>query len=259
MAAVCFAVHDVAPATWPQCKRLLDMLDDLGATPATLLVVPDYHRRGQVAADSAFLRAMDARLARGDELALHGWCHLDEAPPPRGLRDRLRRRMLTAGEGEFAALGYEEAFHRIAHGVALWRRRCWPLYGFVPPAWLIGSEARRALAAFPFAYTTTRTRVARCDGTAAVDTTTLAYSTRSPLRRGASHAAVELARLASGRALLRITLHPADAEHPGVLAHWRRVIAKAVARRTPMTKAEWVRHVMEPSLPQARTAGFRPA
>ena len=77
-------LHDVAPATWPQCRALLDMIDSLGNPPLTLLVVPHFHR-GVGARDSrSFVDAMNARAARGDELALHGYFHTDDATPPRG-------------------------------------------------------------------------------------------------------------------------------------------------------------------------------
>ena len=85
---LCIAIHDVAPATWPACARLIAVLDAIGAPPATLLVVPDWHRRGAIDADAAFRRAIDARIARGDEIALHGHVHLDEARAPRTPLDR---------------------------------------------------------------------------------------------------------------------------------------------------------------------------
>ena len=48
---LCIAIHDVAPATWPRCEVLFDLLRTLGAPPTTLLVVPDYHRRGSIEND----------------------------------------------------------------------------------------------------------------------------------------------------------------------------------------------------------------
>jgi len=81
---VCVSVHDVAPATWTQCERLLGMLDAIGPLPVTLLVVPDFHRAGAVDTSAAFIRAIKARLARGDEVALH-------APHQSGLGSRSTR------------------------------------------------------------------------------------------------------------------------------------------------------------------------
>jgi predicted deacetylase len=57
----CIELHDVAPATWPECAAILRMLDDAGATRLTLLVVPHFHRGARVGDDAAFLRALDGR------------------------------------------------------------------------------------------------------------------------------------------------------------------------------------------------------
>ena len=64
--AVAFVVHDAAPATWPECAALLRMLDELGAQPITILVVPHYHYRDPIAKDRRFVAALDARLAAGN-------------------------------------------------------------------------------------------------------------------------------------------------------------------------------------------------
>jgi len=46
--AAVVAVHDVSPATWRECRQLLERLDTAGVRPLTLLIVPDYHRRAPV-------------------------------------------------------------------------------------------------------------------------------------------------------------------------------------------------------------------
>src|SRR2546423_11076219 len=156
--AVAFVVHDAAPATWPECAALLRMLDELGAKPVTLLVVPHYHYRDPIVKDRGFVAALDARLARGDELALHGFHHRDDEPPPRTLRGFVERRLLTRAEGEFAALNEAAAAWRISHGIDAFRALRWPLHGFVPPAWLLGAASRSAIerCGFSFRYVSAR-------------------------------------------------------------------------------------------------------
>ena len=133
---LCMALHDVAPATWPRCERLLAMLDGIGARAVTLLVVPDFHRGGAAGRDSGFIAAVEARRQRGDEIALHGYAHIDESPPPRSPGAWLRRRVLTDAEGEFSALDRDSAAQRIAAGRDMLTRVGWHVDGFVPPAWL---------------------------------------------------------------------------------------------------------------------------
>jgi predicted deacetylase len=239
---VSIVVHDVTPATWPECARLLQMLDDVGANPATLLVVPHYHHANPIEEDAGFVRALDARLARGDELALHGYHHCDDAPPPRTLRGYVERRVLTRAEGEFSALDEAAASLRLAQGIAAFRRLGWPLYGFVPPAWLLGKAGWRALdrSNFPFRYVSSRGGVYRLPEWRFTPTANLCYSPDRGWRRAMSRALIrrELAR-ARGISLLRLSLHPQDARYPAVVDHWRSLIVAALALRTPVTKIQW--------------------
>jgi len=62
--AAVVAVHDISPATWRECRQLLERLDAAGVRPLTLLIVPDYHHRAPVGSDPAFVRALGARHRR---------------------------------------------------------------------------------------------------------------------------------------------------------------------------------------------------
>jgi predicted deacetylase len=262
--AVAVAVHDVSPATWRECRELLAMLDDAGAAPVTLLVVPHHHYRASVLRDPAFVRAMEARLARRDELVLHGYFHVDDAPAPRTPTEWFARRVLTRAEGEFAALDARASAWRIERGIALFKRLGWPLAGFVPPAWLLGDGARNALlhCAHAFEYVTVRRGIYHLPGWRFERTANLCYSPDTTLRRAGSRAAIayELRR-ANAVQLLRISLHPQDVRDAGVMRHWRRLVAATLAGRTAVTKCEWVRFVRAPEvLPGSRTqARFVPA
>lgn len=237
-ARLCIAIHDVAPATWPACERLLGLVDALGEPPATLLVVPDWHRRGTIDADPAFRRAIDARVARGDELALHGLVHLDEAPPPHRASDRLLRRVLTAGEGEFAALDEATAFARIEAGLQHFAQCGWSTQGFVAPAWLLGDGARAALARTPLRWTSTHGALEDCRRRWRIAAPALSASARSAWRRRASRSWLSLAqRIWHATPLLRVALHPADAAHAGLLEAWRRVLGALLTQREATTKS----------------------
>ena len=86
---------------------------------------------------------------------LHGYSHLDTEAASGGLRARFLRNVYTQREGEFAALTEAEANRRLDLGLAWFAARGWTPSGFVPPAWLLGEGAWRALRAGPFDYTTT--------------------------------------------------------------------------------------------------------
>ena len=251
-ASVACVVHDVAPSTWPECSTLLRMLDEIGAGPVTMLVVPHYHYRDPITKDRRFAAALDQRLARGDELALHGYHHRDDEPPPRTLRGFVERRLLTRAEGEFAALNEAAAAWRISHGIDAFRALRWPLHGFVPPAWLLGAASRSAIerCGFSFRYVSARRGLYRLPQWRFLRTANLCYSPDAPWRRALSRALIraELVR-AKQRSLLRVSLHPQDARRADVMAHWRVLIAEALAERIPVTKERWIASLeSEPSV-----------
>ena len=94
--AVCVVLHDVAPATWKSCECLLAAIDALGNIPVTLLVVPEYHHGEAIDQSREFIAAMEQRIARGDEIVMHGLFHHDDgAGVTRSPLDRIRRRYYT--------------------------------------------------------------------------------------------------------------------------------------------------------------------
>jgi predicted deacetylase len=235
--ALCVSVHDVSPHTWPQCELLLDAVAGVADIPVTLLVVPAWHKL-PVRDAARYERALEGRLARGDELALHGYTHVDEGPPPGALADIFRRRVLTRSEGEFAALSADEAHRRLALGVDWFAQRGWPLAGFVAPAWLAGPGTWEALSGFAFRYTTTLQDFVLLPGRRRIRSPSLVFGTRNALARGFSRSrnAWLLASLREAP-VVRLGLHPADAAFPELLRDARRLIVRLLATRDALTKS----------------------
>jgi predicted deacetylase len=236
---LCIAIHDVAPATWAQCSRLLTMLDDLGQPPLTLLVVPDYHDCGRVERAREFVGAIERRIDRGDELALHGYDHLDRAPPPRTPAAWLRRRVLTASEGEFSALSCADARSRIEQGLEMFARLGWHAEGFVPPAWLASSGTRQALREVSLRYTSSHTELIDLRDDSRQYAPCLTASPRSAWRRATSKLWLSAgAALTADTPLIRVGLHPADAQHADLLEHWRKLLKRLLQTRTALRKSQ---------------------
>lgn len=230
--AMSVTVHDVAPATQARCERLIEQIEQRGRVPMTLLVVPRYHHQRSTL---AFERWIECRLRAGDELALHGFTHLDEAQPARGI-DHLRRRWYTAGEGEFAAIDSESAQQRLEAGRRWFAQRGWPVRGFVAPAWLLGTGAWTALREQPFDYTCTLTRLIKLTGVGtslrALPGRSIVFSTRAAWRRQASLAwNAALARVQRDAQWMRFELHPGDVEHRAVNASIARLLLRAFGDR----------------------------
>ena len=242
---LCIAIHDVAPATWPRCEVLLDLLRSIGAPPTTLLVVPEYHRRGSVETDLGFVRAIDARIARGDEIALHGYYHVDDGPAAYSALEWLQRRILTASEGEFAALTECEAELRIGAGLRMFERLNWDVAGFVAPAWLLGPGARAALARTTIRYTSTHTYLEMMANGQRIAAPAISASARSRWRRWTSQRWLSAAdTMTRTRPLLRVALHPADADDADLLASWRDLLEALLADRVALTKSAALANVL---------------
>ena len=234
--ALCVSIHDVAPDTWPDCACLQRAIQAVADIPLTWLVVPHYH--GRTIAAPSMERALDAALARGDELALHGYTHFDSGARARGWRGRFLRNVYTTGEGEFAAIDAAEARQRIALGLAWFAERGWPARGFVPPAWLLSDGAWEAVRAAGFDYTTTFTHFHFLRTGARLWSPSLVYTARNAAGRLVSpRMADALALLLAPEPLVRLSLHPADARHPALMRHAQRLIERLLADRKALTKA----------------------
>jgi len=231
----CVVVHDVADATLDACERLRAAIADVATVPITWLAVPRYHH---AAPTDRLEHWLGERSRAGDELALHGWTHLDDGTP-RGLVDRVRRDVYTRREGEFWALDTDEAARRLAAGCAWFDANGWPLAGFVAPAWLLGRAAWQAVRMQPFQYTATLRHLHLLPEGRRLTSQSIVYSTSSTWRRASS---VGWARIVAvqvrSNPLLRLELHPRDADHAGVRRSWQRILAATLREREAVTVAD---------------------
>ena len=245
-AALCVAIHDVAPATWSECLHLLHAVRAVADIPLTWLVVPCYH--GNPMRSLACEATLDRLLGEGHELALHGYTHLDTAAQTGSLRARFLRNVYTEREGEFSALGTAEARRRIELGLAWFCERGWPASGFVAPAWLLGRQAWPLLADYGFSYTTTFSRFYLLRPARSLLAPALVYAARNRVGRFVSPRLGTLAAALSGRApLLRLALHPRDAHYPDLVRHAQRLLERLLAVREAQTKAVFARRLAGPT------------
>ncbi|MFU2325217.1 DUF2334 domain-containing protein [Pseudomonas sp. NFX98] len=234
-------LHDVAPQTWIDYQPFVEAVDALGNVPMTWLVVPDFHKHNDLQAHPDFCRLLSERLARGDELALHGYFHCDDGPMANNPRDWFMRRIYTH-EGEFYSLSHEAALARLHAGIEVFHHNQWPLQGFVAPSWLMSEGTRQALRQLPLSYTSDAQHLYRLPDFTAVDAPGLVWSARSAWRRG-------LSKLISGQLeqrwrqapVIRLGLHPVDMRHEFSRTYWLKTLKRLLDEgRVPMTKAHWL-------------------
>lgn len=239
--AVLLVLHDVAPSTWAAYQPFVAAVDALGQVPMTWLVVPDFHRHNALNAHPAFRRLLDERVARGDELALHGYFHDDQKPGPTTPRDWFMRRVYTH-EGEFYRLSRESALARLRAGIDVFQRYDWPLHGFVAPAWLMSDGTRQALRELPLSYTSDPQHLYRLPEFTAINAPGLVWSARSAWRRGLSKLVCEQREQRWCQApVIRLGLHPVDMRHRFSRDYWLKTLERLLAEgRVPMTKIDWL-------------------
>lgn len=235
-------LHDVAPQTWADYQPFVDAVDALGDVPITWLVVPDFHKNNQLAAHADFRRMLDSRVARGDELALHGYFHCDDGPPAHTPRDWFMRRVYTH-EGEFYSLSQTAALARLQAGIEVFRRYNWPLEGFVAPAWLMSDGTRQALRQLPLSYTSDPQHLYRLPDFSVIDAPGLVWSARSAWRRGLSKVISDQREQRWRQApVIRLGLHPVDMRHAFSRNYWLQTLKRLMDEgRVPMTKANWLK------------------
>jgi predicted deacetylase len=246
---LCVVLHDVASSTLAACERMVRAIDEVAVLPLTLLAVPRYHHEMPTPALEQWLLA---RSLAGDELALHGYTHQDDGTP-RDWLDRLRRRHYTRGEGEFWALDEAEVRNRLYGGIDWFRRNGWPLHGFVAPAWLAGPATWRPMRELGFDYTCTLRHIHLLREERRITSQSLVYSTSSAWRRHASVAwntAVGFSERANP--VLRLELHPHDADHRGVRRSWQGLLERHLHGRSATTLAQ----VAERTVTLPLTRGF---
>ncbi len=241
--SLCVVIHDVAPATLPACRRLMRAVADIAPVPFTLLAVPRYHCQP---CNVEFREWLARRYVQGDEIALHGYTHQDDGTPS-GVADRLVRRHYTRGEGEFSDLGILEALRRLSAGMRWVSEQGFVLHGFVAPAWLLSQGTWDALRWMGLSYTCTLRRLVLLpERRAQLTSQSIVYSTANVWRRQASLAWNATVAAAQARSpLLRIELHPRDADYPAVCRSWQHVLADGLETRKPITLRDAARALRE--------------
>lgn len=235
------SLHDVTPAHGDVIFRAIDHLRQRGVSALTLLVVPDYHYRAGLRDHPAFCARLRQALRPADEVVLHGYHHLADRTA-KSVGGRLAGATMTAGEGEFQALGFAEAKARILQGISD-LRSCLDVdpIGFIAPAWLQNREVVRAVKATGLAWCEDHVFLYNLRTGAQILAPALSLASRDLLRRaGSQWLAAASAPLLPGLRTVRLAVHPGDFAHKSLVATLDGVLARWLPSHPPTTvRAVW--------------------
>lgn len=215
------SIHDVSPRFEVEIDALVDRLVPVtGRKNLAMLVVPDYWGSAPLHQSPAFCRKLRDWSGQGMEIFLHGWHHRAEHLP-RSRFDRFRAKHLTAGEGEFLALGRENAVRIMRDGRKMVEDITGnPVSGFIAPAWLYGTGAHEALAEAGFTLAEDHMRVWNpVSGATLATGPVVTWASRSTLRTASSLVFARVApAILSRYPVARIAVHPGDVSKPSILS-----------------------------------------
>jgi len=209
------SIHDVAPAFEAEIEQLVELARPTAGDRIAMLVVPHHWNSDPLVGGSAFAARLRGWSDRGYEMFLHGWSHRDDCQHA-ALRDRLKAKRMTAGEGEFLGIDRQEAQRRLRDGRRLVEDVIGrEVAGFIAPAWLYGAAALEAIAEADFAIAEDHWRVwvPRTDRTLSCGPV-MTWASRTPARLHSSLALAATMRTIPMPATMRVAVHPPDARQP---------------------------------------------
>jgi len=226
------SIHDVSPRFEGEVDRLTDLLRPHVGSRIAMLVVPNHWGSAPIAPNSSFAGRLRAWSSEGFEIFLHGFYHRD-ANPHESLYNRVRGKLMTAGEGEFLGLSRSDAAARIGVGRKLLEDITGrQIAGFIAPAWLYGRGALQALADADIPLAEDHFRVwSPAKNAELARGPVITWASRTKPRLLSSLMAAAALRRAPIRAL-RIGVHPPDVRHPVLVQSIQTTLSVASEKRT---------------------------
>ena len=239
------SVHDVAPVHMERLRRAEVLLETLGIQKVQYLFVREFHGKYRASKYPEFQEWCRRERAFRVSWWLHGYFHLEglgEGPEtPLGFSQRVKRRWLTAGEGEFLPLDPATQRKRIAAGLeefSLCFSGAKP-DGFVAPAWLFNPGLPPLLKEFGLRHTEDHAALLDVESGNNLPSPVITWATRTLLRKYGSLIVCPLrASWFRNSRFLRVALHPHDFDHPETIRNIESVLGSLRRDRSLRFHAE---------------------
>lgn len=248
---ILISLHDVTPYHLLRLQKAERILTQWGVPKISYLFIPNYHRKNHHLDKiilSTFKQWTGENRAFAVQWLLHGYYHLETSKNTLELNNkvslpsgkRLKRKFLTANEGEFLTLLPPEIRTRVQEGKSIFIDffHCSPDV-FIAPAWLFNEYLFPILKDHRFRITEDHTFIYLLQENKKIPAPVITWATRTRLRKFLSQIGCPiLNRWWSGKNLMRIALHPYDFDHPATINSIEKVIKDALNKRKPILYKE---------------------
>lgn len=146
------SVHDVAPSSFEEVRWLLARLDEAGARPRILKVIPNEDGTRDLRACPELVALLQHEVTLGSEIVLHGYTHHAAGAYRGPWVGRLRARLFAGTAAEFLSLDSSRMARRLTAGRQILARAGLETSGFCAPGWLAPPELPRLLRSLGFRY-----------------------------------------------------------------------------------------------------------
>ncbi len=235
--------HDLIPQTQPQCQRFINRLEEMGIHRISLLVTPKWYNGPSIEQSPPFFQWLRLCREKGHEVVLHGLTHQVDTLTG-GMLAQIIGRYYTNREGEFYQLNQEQAQQRLQSGIRIFEAANLPIDGFIPPAWLLSSEARKALIETNIPFTTSWGFVENLQTNQQVYAPAVVFSSRNFWRRFVS---VGWCRFWNwynrNTPIIRLAVHPSDFNHHHIEERIYHIVRKMNKDRISVTYSELLKMV----------------
>jgi uncharacterized protein len=230
------SIHDVSPLGSLELEGALEICHAASVRPA-LLVVPDFHGRAPLLADSSFCARLRALQGDGHEIYLHGFTHqsgvhFNASAGHNRLAWLFAQRIASGGEAEMSDVAETEGQRRIEQGHRVLEQAGLRVDGFVAPAWSMPKWLLAQLAERGCRFTEDHWHVYDPAAHHRRTSFVLNWATRSPARVLSTVGWCRIAKYARATLPARIAIHPGDMRF--------RLVRREIARILDWAKGDFV-------------------
>lgn len=207
------AIHDVHEDSYSNVVPIRERLYEVGIKHVTFLTVPYFHSKKNILDAKDLVSYLKARLQCGDDIAMHGCCHLCKSKDF-GLLKRIvhtiPQKILSNFEGEFFGLTSVQVAEKLTFGAFLLRGAGLETRNFVAPAWMLSKEGWSVVKNLGFNVLMSYSWIVNLNLNLMFHSRVISGSTRTFLRRSFSKVYVRSRFAMHKGGLLRVEFHPND-------------------------------------------------